>query len=233
MSTEPSEIGGWLPLLLQTSDALFPTGAYAHSLGLEEMVRLNVVHHEVTLRQFLTEHLLPTLQLQELPYLRFAVEAASDLDALCVVDREMNTWKLSKETREASIQIGCRRIKALRAISAAPLLLAFEQQVQAGLAFGHHLSACAIQAVTQGIPLEAALTTYAYQTLAGACAAALKLIRIGQDGCQRVLAFATQQLSSVVNASYRVERHVAGCFSPLLEIASMRHAYANERLFIS
>ncbi len=38
----------WLPFLLQTSDALFPTGAYAHSLGFEEIVRLRVVTDEAT-----------------------------------------------------------------------------------------------------------------------------------------------------------------------------------------
>ena len=36
----------WLPFLLQTADALFPTGAYAHSLGFEEIVRLDVVRDE-------------------------------------------------------------------------------------------------------------------------------------------------------------------------------------------
>jgi urease accessory protein UreF len=29
----------WLPALLQISDAAFPTGSYAHSYGLEEIVR--------------------------------------------------------------------------------------------------------------------------------------------------------------------------------------------------
>lgn len=226
-------IGAWLPALLQTADALFPTGAYAHSLGLEEMTRLGVVHNEETLGEFLSDHLLPSLQNQELPYLRFALEAGTDMALLCSVDREIHAWKVARETREASIQIGVRRLTALRAISEAPTLLKFETLVKRGEAFGHHLCVCGVQAVTEGIPMEGALGTYAYQTLAGACAAALKLIRIGQDGCQRALRQALVRLPAALRESLLVKRNLAGCFSPLLEIASMRHAYAHERLFIS
>ena len=66
----------WLPALLQTSDALFPTGAYAHSFGFEEYAKLAGVKGEAGLREFVEEHLVPGLAAQELPYLRFAFEAA-------------------------------------------------------------------------------------------------------------------------------------------------------------
>jgi urease accessory protein len=72
-----------------------------------------------------------------------------------------------------------------------------------------------------------------YQSVAGLCSAALKLIRIGQEGCQRVLRHAMMQAERVVETSLLVERDDAGWFDPLLEIASMRHEFANERLFIS
>jgi urease accessory protein len=87
--------------------------------------------------------------------------------------------------------------------------------------------------LAEGFPLSAALSTYVYQSVAGLCSAALKLIRIGQDGCQRVLRHAVMQTGRVVESSLGIEREDAGWFDPLLEIASMRHEYANERLFIS
>jgi urease accessory protein UreF len=61
MEPEPLAISAWLPQLLQTADPLFPTGAYAHSFGLEEMVRLGVVRDEAGLTSFMTDHLLPQL----------------------------------------------------------------------------------------------------------------------------------------------------------------------------
>ena len=45
----------------------------------------------------------------------------------------------------------------------------------------------ACKPASKNVPLRAALAAYFYQSLAAICAAALKLIRIGQDGCQRVL----------------------------------------------
>src|SRR5512144_547682 len=97
----------WLPYLLQTSDALFPTGAYAHSLGFEETVRLGLVRDEATLRTFLLDQIVPAQREQELPYFRFAYIAAvdGDLDELCRIDAEISAWKLARETREASTQL--------------------------------------------------------------------------------------------------------------------------------
>src|SRR5688500_6370090 len=51
----------WLPTLLQTTDALFPTGAYAHSLGFEELMRLCGVRDEAGLREMVDAHVLPVL----------------------------------------------------------------------------------------------------------------------------------------------------------------------------
>jgi len=222
----------WLPWLLQTADALFPTGAYAHSLGFEESVRLGVVRDEATLGEFLRLQIVPALAQQELPYLRFACEAGG-LDELCALDREIDAWKLAQETRDASAQLGGRRLAALRKISEAAELAAFADVVAAGRARGHHLIVCALQARAGGIPLAAALAAYFYQALAAICAAALKLIRIGQDGCQRVLRVMNHDAKSTIARSLEVARADAGWFSPMLEIAAMRHARADERLFIS
>ena len=231
----PTSELSWLPFLLQTADALFPTGAYAHSLGFEESVRLGVVRDEATLRAFLLDQLVPALREHELPYLRFACHAAHDghLAELRRIDGEISAWKLAPETREASAQIGTRRPKALRTISDAPLLAAFETLIASGACRGHHLSVCGLQAAVEGVPLEAALATYFYQSLAATAAASLKLIRIGQDGVQRALRAACLEAGTTVHASLAIPRAEAGWFNPMLEIASLRHARAEERLFIS
>jgi urease accessory protein len=236
-----SEVGSrksevdWLPFLLQTADALFPTGAYAHSLGFEESVGLGLVRDERSLGDFLTQQIIPALQHQELPYLRFAYDAARDghLAELRRIDLAISAWKLPSETRAASAQLGTRRLKALRTISDAPLLAAFETLIAHGACQGHHLVVCGLQAAMENVPPHAALTTYFYQSLAAICAAALKLIRIGQDGIQRTLRTACSVAPAIVQSSLAVTRENAGWFNPLLEIAAMRHERADERLFIS
>ena len=225
----------WLPFLLQTSDASFPTGAYAHSLGFEESVRLGVVRDEASLCEFLLTQIVPAQSAHELPYLRFAHDAAvrGDLKELCWIDQEISAWKLARETREASAQLGVRRLKALRAIGSNPLLAGFASEIESCRARGHHLVVCGIQAASENVPLEPALQASLYQALAGVCAAALKLIRIGQDGCQRVLRTGCREAAETIARSLTVSREHAGWFNPLLEIASMRHERAEERLFIS
>ncbi len=221
------DVHRWLPFLLQTADALFPTGAYAHSLGFEEVVRLEVVHDERTLRDFLLQQIAPAQREQELPYLRFAFEAAAahDLNALCAIDREIGAWKLARESRQASAQLGVRRLKTLRSLSDRGLILDWSECVASGRAAGHHIVTCGVQAIVQRVPLGAAL--------AAVCGAALKLIRIGQEGCQRVLREAMQLAESMIGGSLSISRASAGWFNPVLEIASMRHEHAEERLFIS
>lgn len=239
MDTTPIEFDAtarWVPLLLQTSDALFPTGAYAHSLGLEECVELGLVRDEHTLQMFLGERVTSALAAFELPYLRFAYRAAldGDLAVLAELDAEVSAAKLARETRDASAQLGTRRLHALRVILPAnELLAACERAVRSGVMTGHHVIICGAQAVAAGVPLEAALGAYFYQTLAAAGGASLKLIRIGQEGVQRALRTATAQAPAAITRSLTVAREEAGWFDPLWEIASMRHERAAERLFIS
>src|SRR5258708_18785207 len=128
----------WLPYVLQAADALFPTGAYAHSLGFEESVRFGVVRDEASLCEFLRDQIVPAQREHELPYLRFAFDAAlaGHLAELRRLDLVISAWKLAPETRDGSAQLGTRRLKALRAISDAPLLRAFEQIITSGAARG-------------------------------------------------------------------------------------------------
>ncbi len=222
----------WLPFLLQTSDALFPTGAYAHSLGFEESVRMGLVRDEPTLAAFLRDQISPALEHHELPYLRFAFDAQT-LDERCALDAGISAWKLARESREASAQLGGRRLKALRTIADTASLAEFDAAIREGRASGHHLVVCGLQAQVENVPLHAALMAYLYQSLAAIVAAALKLIRIGQDACQRVLRAACRDIAAIVHRSLAIPRAHAGWFNPLFEIAAMRHERADERLFIS
>jgi urease accessory protein len=162
-------VSEWLPRVLQMSDPLFPTGAYAHSLGLEEIVRFGVVRDEVTLAQFLKEHISPALEGFELPFLRLAWNAArdGDLDALISLDQELDAWKTCREQREASSAMGTRRLEMLRKLSPDALLEAFFARATAK----HQILAYGLQG--RELPLRAVLSTFYYQSMAGMCGAAM------------------------------------------------------------
>jgi urease accessory protein len=229
-TTTEVPLHAWLALLLQTADPLFPTGAYAHSFGLEEAVRLGVVKDEASLETFLRRQIIPGLERLELPFLRRAHEAAvaEDLETLLALNAELDAWKPALELRRASRQIGARRVRMLLKIAPTPLL----KRVAAAAGDSiHHMIACALQGA--GAPVDAVLTAYFYQTLAGYCSAAPKLIRIGQEGCQRVLSAALARSGEALQTARGVAVEKTGWFDPVLEIAAMRHEHAFERLFIS
>jgi urease accessory protein len=223
----------WLPFVLQTSDPLFPTGSYAHSFGLEEFTRLSGARSELDLHNFLTLQILPSLTYQELPYLRFAhaASAADDLPTLISLDHEINAWKIPAELRSASLRLGSRRLDILLKTAPTTLLADLSQQIVSGKTPGHHITISAAQ--YSAIPLDPALTTYLYQTLSSYCVAALKLLRMGQEAAQRVLTSCLAKAPALLESSLLVAREEAGTFNPLLEISSMRHHFAQERLFIS
>jgi urease accessory protein len=221
----------WLPFLLQTSDPLFPTGSYAHSFGLEEFVRLSGASDEAALRRFLDLQILPALENQELPYFRLLHSSTGNIPALISLDHEINAWKIPAELRSASLRLGARRLDILLKTASTPLLAEIAARIAARETPGHHLTISAAQYAT--VPLEAALMTYLYQTLSSYCVAALKLLRIGPETCQRLLTACLKEAPALIQNSLQIDHSQAGHFNPLLEIASMRHQSAFERLFIS
>lgn len=219
----------WLPWLLQVNDSAFPSGAYAHSMGLEELVQAEVVAGPEELEVFLKEQIMPGLLAFEVPVLAaaHALAGRGDLQGLRDLDEELEAWKLAAELRAASRQLGSRRLALTRQLEDSALCGAYA-------AMGapcHHLVVCGLELRT--LPVEAAACAYAQQTVAGYATAAMKLMRLGQERCQGMVRRCVVELVPRVEAACRVPLAEAGWFNPLLEIASMRHARAAERLFIS
>ncbi len=222
-----------LAFLLQTSDATFPTGSYAHSLGMEEMVQQGRVSDEASLRAFLEDHVIPAAARVDLPLVAEAHRAVlrGDLEDLLAVDHLSGVLRPARELRAASLQTGRRRLAMLAAVSPAPVIRAYQDRAAGDPTIGHHASVWG--AACGGLPVTAALTSYLYQSLASYCAAAPKLIRIGQEGIQRVLTTALGGAMFAVDAALGVSRADIGWFDPMVDIASMWHEVSDERLFIS
>ena len=226
----------WLPFLLQCNDSVFPSGSYTHSYGLEEMVNLGRVHDPKSLKQFLAREILPQLSNQELPYLRFSYGFFRDNsnEEIALIDREVTASKLSDEIRRASLSQGKHRLDLLESL--------FPENdrinlMQMGIAQktldGNQITVLAMQYVIEQIPLEVALYAHGFQVLSNYVMASMKLLRIGQTACQKILLAMHQPLQEAVDNSLSVERSLIGAFSPLIDIASSRHATAFTRLFIS
>lgn len=227
----------WLVGLLQAGDSFYPTGGYAHSFGLEGLIELGVVHDRETLRSFFLLSALPTLRHVELP---LAAHAYAALDPaapdwtrvaeLCVLAHAL---KSPRELRAATENIGRQRAELTSRLHAHPLAVDYLARSAAeSWPYSAAVSA-ALEGRVLGAPLEAVLAGITYSTLSATLAAAMKLLRLGQNAGQSLLTEMLGHAPELLATASTIPLAEIGWFNPWLDIASARHETANARMFIS
>ena len=227
----------WLGGLLQTTDTLFPSGGYAQSYGLEEMVALGRVKSKEDLEDFLMQEILPSLEKLELPYLRYSVESlgGNNLNELLILNEEISAWKLTREIRDAGKSQGTQLLKMILAIHQCPVSQQFHQLLQKSGDQCQQIIATALLRNLQKTPLSSSMIAWVYQAISNFCSAAVKLLRLGELACQKIIhrCISGEKVQRLLSNSLRVKREDAGFFNPMLDLASARHELAFSRLFIS
>lgn len=216
----------WL-WLLQANDTAYPSGSYAHSFGLEELVETGVVRTAPDLGAYLERQVLPALLTFEIPFFvrAHASALAHDISGLLAIDAELDAWRIPAELRDASRRIGSQRLELLHQLDPSPLVL----KIREASPRCHHLVVTALE--LSSLPVAQAARAFGFQSIACLTAASMKLMRIGQTACQKISRETLAKLGEKIDAS--LSQPPDGWFNPLIEIASLRHARANHRLFIS
>ena len=230
-----TDSAAWLCGLLQLSDTFYPTGSYAHSFGLEGLVADGVVKDRETLRAFLLISALPALRQTELPLAIHAWRAfgAADWTVLGELSRLSSALKTASEARLASDNIGRQRAELAANLRSHPLAQDYLRRATEGRWPFSPAIAAALEARVLGAPLEAALASVFYANIAGLLAAAMKLLRLGQNGCQTLLTELMGHVAEAIDTAKKVPFAEIGWFNPWLDIAAARHETAQARLFIS
>lgn len=226
---------GWMVRFLQANDSFYPTGSYAHSFGLEGMIQENWIHDRATLREFIFASVVPSLRQNDLPVaalasLAFAARDWSRVGELCVLAAAL---KAPREIRTASEAIGRQRVELCANLQAADLASEFLQKADAAAWPIPASVATALEGAVHGAPVDAVLASIYYAALTSLMAAAMKLLRLGQNGAQSLLGEALAQAEEVIASARKIPMEGVGWFNPWLDIASARHETAKERLFIS
>jgi urease accessory protein len=227
----------WLGGLIQTTDTLFPSGGYAHSYGLEEQVSLGLIRSKEHLEEFLIRETLPSLERLELPYLRFCYTSVDRQDCkdLIELNEEISSWKLTKEIRNAGMSQGTQMLRMIREIYQCDFSQNFEQILIQNNSNCQQITATALLRKAQQSPLEPTLIAWVYQAVSNFCSASIKLLRLGEVACQKLIhrCMTQENLDKTISGSLEIKRDEAGFFNPVLDIASARHELAFSRLFIS
>lgn len=225
----------WVAFLLQASDSFYPTGAYAHSFGLEGLVQAGSVRDRATLRSFLLEQALPALARTDLPIAAQVWGASGEppdwprLRELCHLG---SATRGAREPREASEAIGRQRID-LAARLHGGFAAEFAGRASAGQWPVSAAVAAAVEGRAHGAPREAVLAATVYSAAAGMTAAAIKLLRLGQNASQTLLRELLARTPALIAEALALGPGEIGTFNPWWDIAASRHESADGRLFMS
>jgi urease accessory protein len=224
----------WLALL-QFTDGLFPSGGFAHSFGLETYAQEGVVRDRAGLEAFVAAHLEgsagPADAVAAAVTVRLAV--AADLPGWVALDERLEAMKAVPETRAASRQMGRQTLRVAAALGEDPFLAALARAVDEGLAPGHHAAVFGAALGRAGAGPEAVAAAYLHATAALLVGAGLRLLRLGQLDGQRALAAMRPRLARLAAGAATATAADMWAFAPGLELAGLRHAALDARLFRS
>ena len=232
MSTDTAPVGKSLLTLLQLTDSFFPTGAFAHSFGLETYVQRELVNDAETFERFLRSTLHHSLRNGDvvaigLTYKAIKIQQMVDLDA------RLTAMKVARESREASIKIGKQFLRNTAILERNELLNEYAEQIQSGRCTGHHAIAYGLVASAAKIDLFSAVLGYLHAHVVGQVSAAVRLIPLKPTDGQRIIHAIRPDLIDITRFTESASIDDLGGFTPGLDIRGMQHERLYSRLFIS
>ena len=215
--------------LLQISDQFFPTGAYTFSHALETYVAQGIIVDRASCQEWLVNLSYNTLGPCDMLFCRQAhrFSTAQCLPELLRLDHRLTAIKAVRELRIESLHTGRAFLRAAMALSPAPLVQQFYQQVQQEKTPCHHAVAFGIVAQTLGAAENHSILAFLYNVMAGWISAAVRLIPLGQSDGQYLLHRLASTIQDVLQTYDGLAIEDAWSFAPGLDIRSMQH----ERLY--
>lgn len=222
--------------LLQFSDGLFPAGAYAHSFGLEYYVQCGQVRDADGVCDFIRANLEGSLA----PFETVAMLAAlrcvrrkGDLAALLTLDQQLEAMKPVEELRNASRQMGRQMIRIAAELTQDRLLRSYFLATESDSTPGHHAVCFGVIGGSLGWPEPDATRAFLFSATSAIVGAALRLLPLGQLCGQRILWEIKPAIERLAQQATAQDSSEMWSFVPGIEIASMRHAQLDARLFRS
>ena len=219
---------------LRFVDSFFPSGGFAFSSGLEAAVKDGAVRDGKELARYGEDLLVRGIGRREAIAVAVAHEAAMTgrLAPALAVDRALEALKLGRDSRLASRQMGRQVIKvAAEQLHDHRPVLEYRKAVEEARSPGHVPVAVGLTLAACGWSRQDTVAAFLYQTAQGMVSAAMKLLPVGQQQGQQLLAGWGPMIAQV---SHRATPQAGlASWSPIHDIYAMRHARLESRLFRS
>ena len=221
--------------LLQFADALFPIGGYTHSFGLEYFVESGQVKNPDGVREVLVSYLHGRAGPCDAVAVAIAGRLAQhrDMDGCLALDRDLDAMNHVAESRDASRQMGHQTARVASALTEGPFLTDYLAAVESGETPGHHPVAFGISGGIIGWDPEQAASAFLFSTASQIVGAATRLMPLGQLDAQKILWAVGPLIAGLAHEATGKASQDIWSFSPGLEVAGMRHARLEQRLFRS
>jgi urease accessory protein len=219
---------------LRFVDSFFPSGGFAFSSGLEAAVKDGAVRDGKDLARYVEDLLIQGLGRREGVAVAVAHEASATgrLAPALEIDRTLDSLKLGHDTRLASRQMGRQVIKAAaEQLHDHRPLIDYRRAVEDTRTPGHVPVAVGLTLGACGWSRQDTVAAFLYQTAQGMVSAAMKLLPVGQQQGQQLLA---DWGSTIAQLSQQVTPQSGlASWTPIHDIYAMRHARLESRLFRS
>jgi urease accessory protein len=212
---------------MQLADSALPIGSAAHSFGLEALVAEDFLQAGCA-PEFLRDYL-KEAGLLEAVYCRAGRANGSDTRRWVALNRRLSACKLAGESRAASATLGRRLLRLLFEMEKDPLL-DFALQAEVDI---HYCTAFGLAGSAIGVEEDLTVAAYLHQSLNGLISACQRLMPLGQSRAAAILWDLKPALIDIVRRSAAFTPDSVCAFTPMVELASMRHATLATRLFIS
>jgi urease accessory protein len=214
---------------LQHADSFFPSGAVSFSWGLEALHADGLVRSADDVALFAAGQLRHRWATADRPVLTAAYAAAADLETVAAIDRLQDAMALPAELRLGSRRMGAALL-SVHAQLETPNATSYRAHVLAQRLPGHVAVVQGLVWRGIGLDQDVAAGMGAHSFCVGLIGAALRLGIIGHLDGQRLLAKLRDLIVELL-AIPVIGLHEISTFTPVCDVAFMRHEVQPGRLF--